>query len=447
MSRWFPYVLVLALMLSILSPRALAQEEDAQFKKIAQQIEQFRGLKFKSDVDRTFLTRKQFRKRLQKNAAEDSDNKEVERATRVLVAFGLAPEGVDLLERNRKYAGESVGGFYDLKTKKLYIIDTDRKLDPLSESIYSHELTHALQDQHFDLDTLRKKLKGGNDDKARALTSFIEGDATAVQTTYVQSVPGLAAKIRSQAGKRQPDPGVVKNTPRIIVESFRFPYSAGPVFAAALYRHGGFKALNAAYKDPPTSTEQIIHPEKYIKRDEPVDVKLPDLSATLGAGWKKLNENTFGEFEIVVLLMGEQASKEDFQAALADAAGWDGDRYALYASGDSETIIWQSVWDSPKEAQEFAVGLRAYDEGRFKSRYTERDGTLTLAAGGRVGLIRQKGTAVTYVLAPTIERGRRVLNPRAGTGREIPGKPPSTGGGAQGNGSRIRTTSTGGMFG
>lgn len=428
MSKLVPSIVIAALLLSSVGP-LVAAEPDEEFRRVTWRVEQIRGLKFTADVERSLLDRRRFQQRLRRNAANNAGNKEIRAVERVLVTFGLAPEGVDLLESNTKYLGEAVGGFYDSNTKKLYVVGSDKKLDAVTESIYSHELTHALQDQHFDLKRVRKRLTGNNDDVGRALTSLIEGDATAVQNTYVRSTPGLAKRIRTEQGKRRTNPNLLKNTPRIIVESFRFPYSAGSSFVAALFQHGGLKAVNSAYKDPPTSTEQVLHPQKYINRDQPTQVKLPNLSTPLGTGWKKLSENTFGEFGIDVLFLGKQQSRRAFETALTKGAGWDGDRYALYTNRDYEVLIWETVWDTAKDAEEFAAALRAYDEGRFKSQYKGRGDTLTLVSAARAAIIVQDRLRVRYVMAPTVVLAREVLDARAGGGRVIPDAVPNTGAG------------------
>jgi hypothetical protein len=226
-----------------------------------------------------------------------------------------------------------------------------------------------------------------------------------------------------------PDEALLERTPPIIVESANFPYDAGVGFVNALYEQGGNAAVDAAFIDPPRSTEQVIHPERYLERDAPTAVRLPDLSETLGGGWRELSEDTLGEFGIIVLLTGPENGGEAFEAALPKAAGWDGDRYALYAHDGREVLLWRSVWDSAKDARQFAAALRAYDEDRFGARYAEQDGTLRLTSADQAAVVARDGITVSYVLAPSRELADRALAV-ASTDRTVPNRLPHTGGGS-----------------
>jgi hypothetical protein len=433
---------VVTLLLAAPSPSIFAQDQSSQLDAIAEEVEQIRGLRLKRDVEKESLTREQFRRRLQRTDTEHADTEEVRAAERTLVAFGLAPEGIDLQESEKGFVAEEVGGYYDPKTKKLYLIGTGGKqLSPLGESIYAHELTHALQDQHFDLAQMSEGLRDKNDDEAMAVSALIEGDATSVAYEYVRPKRGLRERIEQEQEKNAPDEELLRSTPPIIVETFYFPYDTGGSFVAALYSQGGNKGVDAAFRDPPRSTEQVLHPEKYLKRDQPARIRLPDLSTTLGAGWKQLDENTFGEFQIIVLLAGQEPTHRTWDAALTKAEGWDGDRYALYAAGDKEVVVWRTVWDSTKDAREFAAALRAYDEERFGSRYTDRDGVLQLTAAGQVAVLGQEGARVTYVLAPTAAVAGKVWGLVRGSRGQVPAGLPNSGGGgmASTRGSRADT--------
>ena len=124
---------------------------------------------------------------------------------------------------------------------------------------------------------------------------------------------------------------------------------------------GGFEAVNQAIQTPPTSTEQVLHPQKYFDQEQPVEVTLDDLSADLGDGWAVTYEQAMGELNTQVFVGGGE------QPPLAipglpgiewphqeDAAGWGGDRLKMYESGDQWLIDWQTTWDTETDASEFA---------------------------------------------------------------------------------------------
>ncbi len=414
-------VLLASLMLASSGAGGSAQDHTAEYEKVRKTVEQIRGLTFKRNVEEVLLTREQYRRKLQEHEGGAPSPEEVVAHGRVLVALGLAPEGVDLLGSEEDFTAEVVDGFYEPQTEKLYLIDAGKELGPLDESIYAHELIHALQDQHFDLGAMNERVQGKNDDEAMAVASLIEGDATAVEVQYAGSEPGLEAQIEREREQSAPEEDLLEDLIPLDVESSYFPYEAGEAFVTALQEEGGHEAVNRAFRDPPKSTEQIIHPQKYLgERDEPTLVDLPDLSTILGPGWEKLDENTLGEFQIGVLLAGLEPTERSVDAARSQAEGWDGDRYALYARRDGEVVVWQSVWDSEEEAGEFAAALWEYDENRFAARYQDSGGTLMLNVNGRVALIERNGARVSYVLATTADIATKVLGAATGKPRVVP---------------------------
>lgn len=422
-------VVAVALVAALLaSPGASAQDESFEFHQEAEVVEEIRGLTLKREVPRTFLTRAELRRRLERDARQNVDEVRLRGEERTLVAFGLAPQGVDLLEAATAFDAEAVDGYYDAEKKRLYLVEEDAELSVLTRSLFAHEITHALQDQYFDLEAIGDAMEDKNADEALAVVSLIEGDAQSVQYEY-EHVTGIADAVEKAYEEDAPDEALLERTPPIIVESANFPYDAGVGLVEALFEEGGNAEVDAAFADPPRSTEQVIHPERYLERDEPIAVRLPDLSRALGGGWRELGADTLGEFGVIVLLTGPEDTEQAFEAALPKAAGWDGDRYALYARGDREVLLWRSVWDSAKDAREFAAALRAYDEERFGAEYAETDGALRLTAGDRAAAIERDGTTVSYALAPSPELADRALAVPS-RDRMLPDRLPRTGGGA-----------------
>lgn len=379
--------------------------ESEELDEIAEETAQLRELNLKSPVQDAYLTRQQLRDRLVKTLDTEYPPSEAEADERVLKAFGLVPEDTDLRELLLDLYTEQIAGFYEPKTDDMFVISDGKELTALEEVTYAHEVTHALQDQHYDLDKLSSQYEDTNDDASTALSSLFEGDATLLQTEYLERNPQLLLGLSSEILGDPPSSEQLDKAPPIVRESLLFPYEQGQKFVTHLHNSGGWKAVNEAYADLPASTEQILHPEKYTNRDRPTDVDLPDLAATLGAGWKKLEDNNFGEFQTRVMLEGEGEKTEAQEAA----EGWDGDRYEFWANGEQEVIAWETAWDSDRDAREFAAALRGYDESRFGGAFADSNGTLTLSADGRVALIREDGDRVSYVLAPTQEIGAKVL--------------------------------------
>lgn len=388
---------------SAVSARAQDDAFSEQFDEIAAEVSDIRGLPIEQEVIEDFLPREELQAQLLDDFEDEYPEAEREADQRLLVAFGLIPEGTDLGQLYLDLYTEQIAGYYDPEANELFVIAGDGELSALDEVTYAHEVTHALQDQAYDLETIREPYED-NDDALLAITALIEGDATAVQLDYLLSRPALLARFTVEAGQMGAMPQL-DNAPPVIREALLFPYEGGQAFVAALQEEGGYDAVDAAYADLPLTTEQILHPEKYIdERDAPTDVDLPELLPVLDEDWEQIDENNFGEFQIRVMLEGEMPNA----AAEDAAAGWDGDRYALYADDGEHVITWQSVWDSEEDASEFAAALQAYDEARFEAAYTGDD-TLALETDENSARIVVDGTTVSYVLATDAGRADEAL--------------------------------------
>ena len=218
--------------------------------------------------------------------------------------------------------------------------------------VLAHELTHVLEDQafEFDLDVLAA---GG--DRALALSALIEGTASALMYRYVEEPlraprscsPALAASAFQGTG----------DLPPFLTAQLVFPYTAGEAFVARLLRvgGGGWRLVDAAMRfRPPESTEQILHPAKYLRLEEPRRVSLRGPVRALGEGWRPLTRSTFGEWQTQKLL-----ARAGGTGSARAAAGWGGDSYALLGRGDERALVLRWAWDSPRDEAEFAAALRA----------------------------------------------------------------------------------------
>ncbi|MBI4306506.1 MAG: hypothetical protein HY678_09340, partial [Chloroflexi bacterium] len=265
---------------------------------------------------------------------------------------GLIPPNADLAALYRDLLGSQVLGLYDPESEEFLVLGEEGALSALAESTYVHEFTHRLQDIHFDLDAL-SDAAGDNSDRQLALSALIEGDAVVTQVGY-----GLRhmdqkrlAEMLALQGEFVPPPA---DTPRILLESIQFPYETGPQFVAALRAKGGFARVNEAFKDPPMTSEQVMHATKYAEREPAIEVTLDDLSAVLGNDWSLFASDVMGEFFLRAWLQ----SMGVFTATRA-ARGWGGDAYGLFDGPDGQSaMVARIVWDDPEaDAQEFFEGL------------------------------------------------------------------------------------------
>lgn len=394
-------------------PGVVAQDDlAADFDRVAAETAEVRQLPIKAEIVETFFTQEELRADLLTMVAEDYPPEEAAADARAWTAFGLIPEGTDLAAVYVDLLTEQVAGFYDPETDRMVVIGGG-DFGALEEFTYAHEVVHALQDQHLGLGELADADAERSDDAALAAAALYEGDATVASTDYLLANPGLAARAAAASFGAQLETPLLDSAPAILPIGLIFPYVAGQPFVEALRGEGGWPAVNAAYRDLPASTEQVLHPEKYLERDEPTAVTLPDLAPVLGAGWAVVDEDVVGELQTAVVLADLQPGEglnlatgglNLPEGARNAAAGWDGDRYALWGNGEQEVLVWQSVWDSDEEAVAFSRALQADDETRFGAAFADGSADdATLVTGERAARIVRDGARVDYVMAPTRE--------------------------------------------
>ncbi|HMJ26147.1 MAG TPA: hypothetical protein VK475_09975, partial [Pyrinomonadaceae bacterium] len=282
-----------------------------------------------------------------------------------LKRLGLAPADFQYRALMLRVLTEQVAGYYDPKTAEFHLadwIDLDGQ-----RPVMAHELTHALQDQHFNLRRFEHWPKGDSDSELAA-HALIEGDAILVMVLYVSGHPlRLLALLKSMNSLGSTSQELEK-APRSLRETLLFSYQQGADWTKSLYKQGGWDRVSKAFSELPQSTEQIIHPEKYFAHEAPVKVTLPDITALLKAGssdmrsvpaggsasqavWKRLDNDVQGEWGLYQVL--DEFLKAPNESRRA-AAGWGGDRYAIYEGPQGKVLFASlSTWDTEDDAREF----------------------------------------------------------------------------------------------
>jgi hypothetical protein len=341
-----------------------------------------RGLAFKQEVKRDVTAREELKAVLLKEIDEEMTPAEFRAGELGMKVLGFLPMDFNLKESMVKIYSEEIAAFYDTKTKTMHLIkepEAKQNKPPTflerllgkkggfdkdeNKTVIAHELTHALADQNFDIETLQKSAKH-NDDQDLALSALIEGEATLTMLgatmddwngTVVRDMPAAQLdRLFSLLTPLMPLAGgaSLREAPVILSETMIFPYFRGLVFCAHLTNQGGWKALDEAYRTPPLSTEQVLHPEKFQSRpDPPTVIDLGTLDA--GCDWTEAGRNVVGEMQLAVLLRRHGGK--------AAAAGWDGDRFAVFEGPKGRLgIVWLSTWDSDDDAREFTQGYARF---------------------------------------------------------------------------------------
>ncbi len=336
--------------------QALAEE-------LVPRVEEATGMRSTGPVRIEVTTRAQVREYLVQLLEEEYPCGELERQGRCLAVFGLLPADYDIRAGLVDLLQEQAGAFYDPRTRAFYsIIDLPEafRLPLMERLIVAHELTHALQDQAIDLLEMQRADKE-NTDVAYAHMAVMEGMATvamfvAAQGTAVESLPNLGGMLRMSvvAAESNPMMQVFATSPRYMQESLISPYADGSVFVQAFLAAEAGGACSDLLGRLPSSSEQILHFDRYVEGDEPTDIDLSGLGTALPPGWTPYFDNVLGELEVKVLCELHEPTSE---AAPEIAAGWDGITYSAFADGESLLMLGCSVWDSEADAAEFADGL------------------------------------------------------------------------------------------
>jgi hypothetical protein len=298
-----------------------------------------------------------------KNLDAETTPAEMHAAEVLLRVFGLAPKDFAYRSFLIKLLTEQVAGYYDPKAQQFYLADWI-ELEG-QKPVMAHELTHALQDQHFNLKRFENWPKGDSDAELAA-HALIEGDATLAMTLYMAKNPLVALAFIRSLGAQEIATEQFKQAPRALRESLLFPYEEGSAWATQLYKRGGWEMVSGAFTKLPQSSEQVLHAEKYFSYEAPQKLTLPDFKSALGPAWKRLDYDVNGEWGYYLIL--DEFLKDTAESKRA-SAGWGGDRFALYETGkpDEFFVAQLTAWDTPADAREF---FDAYAK-RTAQRYAE----------------------------------------------------------------------------
>lgn len=318
--------------------------------EVLQQMSEITGLKLLSPLKKSLRSREEIRAYVIRQMNEEKNAAERYADARTAEAFGLLPKGFDLDTFMVNVLTEQIEGLYDPKNQEFYIADWSAPDE--QRMVMAHELTHALEDQHFHIEAWSRAARP-NDDAELARDAVLEGSAMAAMVDYLMQGTGRSLKDLPEF-----DPSMLfdqldmqntpalKSAPPFLKDSLIFPYISGLNFSAAVLKNSGWPALAGVFERPPVSTHEILHPEVYKSKrfdktgevvfGKPAStVSLPSLEKILGKDWAKLDENIMGEFgwkEVLKQFLDDGRAK-------SLAAAWDGDRYATYEQKETKKLI------------------------------------------------------------------------------------------------------------
>jgi hypothetical protein len=396
------YLILLASGASAIGCRRAPAGEGPYGAKVAEyvpMIEKSLGRKFKTMPKLEVRTKDQVREFLLKHLEDSIPQRELAGQTATFHVLGLIPDTMDLKKFFVPLLTEQIIGYYDPRTKVLYIVQ-GAPADYIGFTIM-HELVHALQDQYVNLDSIENQTD--DSDRQTAVQAVIEGQATYEQAVLmtggpgnlVASLPGGWEQIRTMIRESQATQPVFANAPMVIQESLLFPYVNGADFVR---RYDARHPSPMPFDSLPQSTEQVLHDSAYFGKhpDRPISITLPPV---VGSYY----QNDLGEFGTRLFLY---KYLNNTKVAASAASGWGGDRYAVVHTTRGDGIVWVSAWDTPLDGAEYVSALK----GTIAKRYADTTGTLPDVPTDKSGARRYDLGGRTIVIATREINGRMVVS-------------------------------------
>ncbi|NUP12562.1 MAG: hypothetical protein HOW73_41490 [Polyangiaceae bacterium] len=369
---------------------------DEEVRDIIRTTSEARSLPAKREIAVVRLPEKEYREDVAKRYRDDAKPDEASASDAFLVGFDFLPppdKRVGIASAS-EVANEQVAAFYDVREAKVYLPITRPQSEQegrLHRAILAHEVHHALQYQHFSL----KDTTPRNSDERLARLALVEGDAMVAMGAFLGAELGAPVgrtlrrireateRVPSTALAHEQKDSALARALELARERLKFPYEGGMLFVSDVFRAGGFSLVDRMYQQVPTTTEHILHPEKYLAGELPAPIK--DLAAP--PSLKLVGSDTLGELQTRVLLRRCMDSSTADEAA----AGWNGDRFfSLRDQGGHLGMAWVSAWDSEADAVQAEKALASATDC-FQENSA---GTLTITKSFRV---QRKGAVVAFV--------------------------------------------------
>jgi hypothetical protein len=406
MRKMLAWPILVALWVSA-SAAAQAPPKDDLFKEIdgiVSELGDISGLQPLAKIRYDRLSRDQMKQFLEKRIREGVKPREIQAEEAVLKKFGFAPPDFDLKKTTIDLLTEQAAAFYDFHKKRLFVIDSGDGLDERSALV--HELAHALADQHFHL---AKFIGRGseNDDSALARLAVMEGQATWLMSEYLARRSGRSLKTSPELVKSMSDMNgaasgqfpVFDRAPLYLQQTLLFPYTQGMLFQQAMVEKMDKAAFTEVFRRPPETTQQILHPEKYLQHAKPVRPQLPAFPSE--RNYRGFTDGELGELDNSILLRQYAGDGE----AAAIAPEWKGGYFRLFepkhrpSDWRQMVLAYVSEWSSPAQARKYFELYQRVLAGKWKTFEVTSRSADAVAGRGDDGtfLLRVDGARVTSV--------------------------------------------------
>lgn len=360
--------------LSTPQERTLTKEQQtrvfSEADSILKQLGEMRGFELRQPVQKNFKSRAQLRELLIRYSHETKNREKLDADRKTMVKFGLIPKDFPYTQFALELLTEQIAGFYHFRTQSLNLLDSTPVA--MQMPVLAHELSHALQDQNFELKRFMEPVPD-DDDKTEAHQALVEGEATALMLEFLlkplgQSLSGVNLDVKAliertnQMGTEQMKS--FRDAPRALQTTLMAPYVYGTAFFQFFRLHNDWPRASAIFRDPPHSMEQMMHPEKYFDhRDDPIRIAIPPLPTSFGRRWKVVDTNVLGEMGTLIVL---QQFLNDNNSKIASEGGG-GDQYQVLENDSGQLLLLLvTCWDTEDDATQFFNSYRVLLEKKYK---------------------------------------------------------------------------------
>jgi hypothetical protein len=344
---------------------------------LQKQVEAVGKLKLKTDIPVKYFSKNRMKKYIADLVEKEYTLEQAAKDELFIRLMGFSSRKLNLKEIRKTIFVGNAGGFYNEKTKELAVSEDYRNVHLINSMIIAHELRHAIQDAHFNLSDMLGKYSY-YDDRELAILSAVEGDAALVMVL----VNGFSPEAISSTLSSDPlisfspigNTAQLYRMPDIIKHQFTMPYIYGLRFATSILAKKKWKGVNKLLKSPPESTEQVLHPEKYFKKEKPVPVTI-DYKPR---GYDLHHTGVIGEYYLNILLK----PRDNY---IDYAYGWGGDIFHIYRKDSAYFLVWKSVWDEEKFCSKFYFDFKRFIEKKFRVNFKKGTVKGSLFIAGRAG--------------------------------------------------------------
>jgi hypothetical protein len=379
----------------------------ADIARLEEEVEDLRGLTMDEDVPVYVVDVGQAETILEAELDRTGYRDTIQNEAKALAILGFIKPTYDMAKYAQSRLADGVMGFYMPYNRTIYIIGN--RFAGMERWTFTHEYDHALVHHYYPAVGIMDDdpICIHDSQRCEAIRALVEGDAMLIM---IQWLDQYATVYDQRDISLYPYPFLVppeQNTPPYVNPSVEFSYYAGLNFVGSLWSLGNWARVNQAYEDLPVSTEQILHPQKYIDGEKPVVMKLPKLETALGQAWTLVESDSLGEFMTYLLLAygADNTSHIAVETAKTATEGWGGDHYLVFASTQSDQLLLASewTWDTGADATEFLAAMKTYLDKRFRGEKAGSASGDCWAMNQQTTCLFHSGRNILWVIAPDLD--------------------------------------------